>query len=166
MIERIAKNKLIVAVLSIAFGIYLIIARSHAVDSIIRIGGWVSLVTAAAYLLFYFFGPARDEVQLGYAVLAGVMGLLAIWLAPAITNIGPILLGVALIIAGLSNLTAAREVEIPVIGKIFPVLIMIAGLLVVFYPRTTLNVVMVIAGIGMIVNGVTELDLVRRIRNN
>ena len=94
MIERFLRNKVIAAVLSIVFGIYLVIVRKNVVDGAIRVAGYVSIAAGVAYLLYYFFGPAKDQVQLGYAAMLGISGLLLIWMASAIRDVFPILAGV------------------------------------------------------------------------
>ena len=165
MIRRIARNKFIIALLSICFGIYLIAARRHAVEGIIRIGGYISIGAAVAYLLYYFFGNNRDEIQLGYAVIYGVIGLLALLLAPTMINVFEIAVGIILILAGVGNLTAAREAGLPLYSKVIPIVTIVIGVLVVFHPGSIMNIVTLLAGIALVINGLNELDIARRIHS-
>ncbi len=165
IVQRFLRNKVIAAVLSIAFGIYLVIVRRNVVDGVIRVAGYASLVAGVAYLLYYLFGPAKDQVQLGYAAVLGISGLLLIWMAPAIRDIFPILAGVLLILAGVSNLTGAKNALLPWYVRLFPILIIVLGAWVLFNPGSTVDIVVLLIGIGLILNGVNELDLVHRIRN-
>ena len=165
MIERFLRNKVIAAVLSIVFGIYLVIVRKNVVDGAIRVAGYVSIAAGVAYLLYYFFGPAKDQVQLGYAAMLGISGLLLIWMAPAIRDVFPILAGVLLILAGVSNLTGARSALLPWYVRLFPILIIVLGAVLLFNPGRTMDIVILLVGVGLILNGVNELDLVHRIRS-
>ena len=165
MIQRFLRNKVIAAVLSILFGIYLVIVRKNVVDGVIRMAGYASLAAGVAYLLYYLFGPAKDQVQIGYAAMLGISGLLLIWLAPAIRDIFPILAGVVLILAGVSNLTGARSALLPWYVRLFPILIIALGAVILFNPGKTVDIVVLLIGVGLILNGVNELDLVHRIRS-
>ena len=164
MIRKLIRNKTILAVASILMGIYLVIARGSAIDSLARIIGYALIGVGAAYALMYLLGKTRrDRVQLYYAAATAVCGLLLMWLAPRIVNLLPMLMGLALIITGISNLTATRDDAYPKAAKIGPVVTIILGALVLFRPGMVLNVVVMVAGIALILNGLSELNLIRRI---
>lgn len=165
MIQRLTRNKTAMAIASIIAGIYLMIARRNAPIALLRMIGFALLGVAAVYLVLYFTGKNRDQVQLVYAGGAAVLGLLTRWLAPVILNIFPILLGAAIIIAGISNLTAARDPVYPRTSVIGPILTIVLGAVIVFHPGTVLNWVIFLAGAALVLNGLTELDLIRRIWN-
>ncbi len=86
-------------------------------------------------------------------------------MAPAVRDIFPILAGVLLILAGVSNLTGAKNALLPWYVRLFPILIIVLGAWILFNPGSTVDIVVLLIGIGLILNGVNELDLVRRIRN-
>ncbi len=48
IVQRFLRNKVIAAILSIAFGIYLVIVRRNVVDGVIRVAGYASLVAGVA----------------------------------------------------------------------------------------------------------------------
>ena len=128
------------------------------------VAGYVMLATAVGYALIYFFGPRRDQVQLGYAGLATAAGLLIVWMAPAIVNLFPMLAGLGLIVVGLTNLMhAAREEGMPAASKVGPILTIVLGALILFHPGAIVNAVVMLAGIALILNGLSELDMIRRI---
>ena len=162
-IQRFTRNKTAVAIASIIAGIYLMIARRDATTVLIRVIGFALLGVAAVYLVLYFVGKNRDQVQLVYAGGAAVLGLLTRWLAPAILNIFPILLGAAIIVAGISNLTAARDPVYPRTSVIGPILTIVLGAVVVFHPGAVMSWIIFLGGAALVLNGLTELDLIRRI---
>ena len=65
MFEKILRNKAILAAVAILFGIYMIFAGRSVLDTIVRVGGYVLLGTAFAYLLSFFLGADREQVRLG-----------------------------------------------------------------------------------------------------
>lgn len=161
MVEKLIKNKLIVAVVSIIAGIVLVIMQKQALDSVIRVVAWGLLITAAAYAVLYFTGKEdKDEVQLGYALLSGIGGLVLLLLGGKLLNIFPVLAGLAMIAGGVVGLIGAGRKE----GYIAPVLVILLGLLIVFHPGGTLNAIVLIIGIGLIVNGVSDLISIRMLK--
>ena len=163
MIQKIIRNKTILAALSIVAGIYLIIARRSAVDLIVRMLGYGLIAAAIGYVISYFFGPHRDETQLGYALLAVVGGILLISLARSIVNIFPILMGLLLMINGIGNLSQSfSDPNAPLAEKILPGLVALAGLLILIHPGAIVNSVVIVAGVTLIVNGLSDLSLIRR----
>ena len=88
-----------------------------------------------------------------------------IWLAPSIINLFPRIAGVLLVLAGIFNLTdASRAGGFPAWSRIVPVLTIVAGVLIFFHPGSILNAAVTLAGIALILHGLSELDLIRRIR--
>ena len=165
MLQNLTRNKTLFAVGSIAMGLYMCIAGRSVLYNIVRVGGYVLLATAVGYALMYFFGSARDQVQLWYAGVAAIAGLLIVRLAPGIVNLFPVLAGIGLILAGVGNLThAATENGLPQTAKVGPILTIVLGGLILFHPGAIINAVVILAGIALILNGVSELDLIRRLR--
>ena len=164
MIQKLIRNKTLFAIVSIAMGIYMCFAGRGVLYNIVRIAGYVMLATAVGYALMYFFSPRRDQVQLGYAGLAAAAGLLIVWMAPAIVHLFPALAGLGLIIVGLSNLMhAVRGEGMPAASKVGPILTIILGTLILFHPGAIVNAVVMLAGIALILNGLSELDMIRRV---
>ena len=163
MIRRIIRNKTIMAALSIVAGIYLIIARRSALDLIVRMLGYGLFAAAAGYVLSYFFGRHRDGMQLGYALMAGAGGILVTVLARSIINIFPILMGLLLMINGIGNLSQSfSNSGASITEKILPALVALVGLLILIHPSTIVNSVVIVAGVTLIVNGLSDLSLIRR----
>ena len=163
MMQQLIRNKTVMAVLSIVTGIYLMISRRHAPENLLRMVGYALFLAAAAYLVLYFIRGDHDRVKLGYACGAAVLGLLARWLAPTIVNLVPVLVGIAIIAAGVSNLMAARNMNYPKATMLGPVLTIVLGALVVFHPGFVLSTVIFLAGVALVLNGLSELELIRRV---
>lgn len=163
MIRRIIRNKTILAVLSVAAGIFLIIARRSALDLIVRILGYGLIAAAAGYVLSYFFGPDKDQTKLGYALISGIGGLLVVILAEAIVNVFPTVIGLGLLINAIGNLSQSfADPESGIGGKLLPCLVAVAGLLIMIHPGVLVNSVVIVAGVTLIINGLSDLNMIRR----
>ena len=162
-IQKLLRNKTILAIASIVTGIVLMVFQRTVPITLIRIVGYILLVTAGGYLVTYFFGPAvrRDQIQLGYAVVSAVCGLLMIMLAGSIVNLLPKLLGVVLIVNGASNLMAVRSSSLQ--DKMGPFVIIALGIFFVLFSGVIANIVILLIGIAFVLNGLAELNLIRKI---
>ena len=163
MMQQLIRNKTVMAGVSIITGIYLMIVRGGVTTQLFRMIGYALLLMAAAYLVLYFVRGDRDRVKLGYACSAAVAGLLVQWLAPAILHLFPVLLGISLMIAGIGNLTGARSQGFPKSSWLGPVLTIVLGAVILFHPGSVINTVVFLAGAAMVLNGLSEFDLIRRI---
>ena len=170
MWQVLLRNKILFAVLNIVLGIYMIIARRGALNTVIRVVGYALLVTAIAYLVMYFTAKRthtpyqQDRTQLYYAGTAGIAGLAMLWLAPSLVSFFPVLAGLALIAMGIVNLTSASAGDsFPAYSKAGPIITIIIGAIVLFNPGAVINLAVALAGVALILNGLTELDLIRRI---
>ncbi len=163
MIRQLIRNKTVIAVISILTGIYLMIARKSAVYSLIRMIGYALFIAAVAYLILYFVRGDRDKVKLQYACGAAVLGLVVRLLAPTVVNLLPVLLGIAIIVAGISNLLGARSQNLPKSAWIGPILTIVLGAVILFHPGSVISTAIFLAGAAMVINGLSELDLIRRV---
>ena len=160
MIQKIMKNKGILAFAGIVIGVILIFGGGKFAESLIKVVGYVLMGAAAAYLVSYFMAKDRDDGMLGYCVVAAAAGILIVLLSGTILNIFPRVLGVVLVVNGVTNLTQANGT--PKYSKAVSILIIIAGILVFFNPGTMINVITFVAGAALILNGLAELDIIRR----
>lgn len=163
VLQQFTRNKTILAIAGIAAGIYLMIARRNATNLLVSVLGYGLFAVAAVYLAMYFMDKNRDRVKLVYAGGAAVLGILARWLAPAILNLFPILLGGAIIIAGISNFMAARDPVQPKTSIIGPILTIVLGAVILFHPGAALSTFIFVAGAALVLNGLIELNLIRRL---
>ena len=164
MIRNLIRNKTVFAVLSIAMGVFMCIAGRGFLDGIVRVAGYALLGAAAAYLVMYFFGNSRSEVQIGYAILAGILGLVIVGMAPAIVKLFPRLAGIGLVLVGAVNLLqASQEGAVSGTSKVGAALTIALGALIFLKAGFIMNMVVVAAGVGLILNGLSELDMIRKI---
>ena len=161
LLQKYLKDKTIIAIASIAIGVIMIIKGGSIADDMVRITGYILIGAAVAYAVSYFIGNVRDSVLLGYAGAAGIAGLLMVLLAKTIVSIFPVLAGVVLILNGVINLTQGGEA--PAYSKGTALLMIALGVLVIIFKYTVVNVVVILTGIGLVLNGVSTLDIIRRL---
>ncbi len=161
------KNKTINALVSVALGIVIIIARRAALDLLVKIIGGLILTGGIAYLAINLIRPdttatlKTDLIIAGLAILAGII---LITCAEGIVDFFPTLMGVFLILNGLSHLAAAGvDKENRIIAVIMGVVIIALGVLIVMRPGIIANAIMIFIGASFLVNGLFDLFLVKRV---
>ena len=166
-IRQLLNSKLVPALLSIVLGAVIIIARRAAVDLLVKIVGGVVIAAAIGFIVIYLTRPDKEAgnltmvlVSAGAAVL---IGILIFTFAESIVNIFPILMGVYLILNGLSHLTAGyADPENRIIAVILGVLVIALGVLIVVQPSFLVDTIMIFIGGAFIVNGVSDLLMEKR----
>ena len=165
-IRTLMKGKLIPAILSIVLGIVLIVARRAALDVLVKIVGILIAVAGVAFIIAYFVrgdSNARLQLTVGPAAVAVIFGIVLFFCASAVVDFFPILMGVILILNGLSHLTMASVDDGDrVLTAIMGVVVIIFGVLIVMRPGFVADAVMVFIGAFFIVNGLFDLFIVKR----
>ena len=166
-VKQLLNSKLVPAVLSIILGIIIVIARRSAVDLLVKIVGGVVIAAAVGFIVIYLTRPDKDAGNLTMVLVsagvAALTGILIITFAESIVNIFPIIMGVYLILNGLSHLTAGyADPENRVIAVIMGVLVIALGLLIVVQPSFLVNTIMIFIGAAFIVNGISDLLMEKR----
>ena len=162
--QKLLRHKTVFAALNILVGIYLLFTGRGSLYTAIRVIGTALIVAAVVYLVLYFKGSRQDRMHLYYAGAACAAGLAVRWFAPVLVNAFPVLAGLALIAIGVLNLTSASTIRIfPAYSKLGPILTIVLGVLILFHPGRGLDLAVGICGGALIINGLSELDLIRRI---
>jgi len=163
------KNKLIPALLSIALGVVLIIARRSALDVMVKITGGLIAAGGVAFILAWLF--RRDKMEgtaapmlVGPALVMILIGLAMIFFSNTVVDIFPIIMGIILILNGLSHLAAAGLYgEDRILIGLLGIITIVLGVLIVAQPDFVANALMVWIGAFFIVNGVFDLFVVKRV---
>ena len=161
-VKQLLNSKLVPAVLSIVLGIIIVIARRSAVDLLVKIVGGIVIAAAIGFIVIYLTRPDKEAGNLKMvfisAAAAALIGILIIMFAESIVNIFPILMGLYLILNGLSHLTAGyTDPDNRIIAVILGVLVIALGLMIVVQPSFLVNMIMIFIGAAFIVNGVSDL---------
>ena len=167
-IKRLHRAKLVPAFISIAFGIVLIIARSSAMEVVIRIAAGMLIACGVGCVLMLFFAPVKESMQLTVGGMMALAGVLA-WIgSSALVNLFPILLGIGLILNGLSNLaplSAPGENAGTAVIVIFSLLMIVGGAFIAFNHNAMKDLLMLYIGIGYVINGIFDLIILHRVKD-
>ena len=166
--RELLRNKTVTALLSVALGIVIIIARRAALDLLVKIIGGLVLTGGLAYLMINVIRPDTTETLKTDLVIAGLTilaGVILITCAEGIVDFFPTLMGIFLILNGLSHLGAAGvDRQNRVIDVIMGVVIVALGILIVMRPGIIANAIMIFIGASFLVNGLFDLFLVKRVQ--
>ena len=167
-VKQLLNSKLVPAVLSIVLGILVIIARRSALDLLVRVIGGLVIAAAVGFIVVYLTRPDKEAGDLKMVLISAaagaLIGILVITFAEEIVNIFPIMMGLYLILNGLSHLTAAYMYpENRVLAVIMGMLVIAMGLMIVLQPSFLVNMIMVFIGAAFVVNGVSDLLMQKKI---
>ena len=165
--KELLKNKTINALVSVALGIIIIIARRAALDLLVKIIGGLVLTGGLAYLAINIIRPdttptlKTDLIIAGLAILAG---LILIICAEGVVDFFPTLMGIFLILNGLSHLAVAgADKANRIVDAVMGIIIIVLGALIVMRPGIIADAIMIFIGAAFLVNGLFDLFLVKRV---
>ena len=167
LIKRLHRAKLVPALISIAFGIALIIARQAAMEVMVKIAAGMLIAAGVGCVLMFFFAPVKDSFQLAVGALLAIIGLLVWFYARSLVGLFPIMTGIGLILNGLSNLStlgAPGQNAGTFLVVLFSMLVIAAGLFIVFHPAEMEGTIMVYIGVGYVINGILDLVILHRVK--
>lgn len=151
------------AILAIILGLVLVIWPGTALKYIIMLIGLLFLITGL--IAFIISNRNREERRKSLVPFSGIgsmaLGLLLLCLPSTFATIFMFILGFILVIAAVGQfvtLAAARQFGyVSPVSYLFPILILIAGIIVLFDPFTSAESVFILFGITAIFYGVTDL---------
>ena len=165
--RELLKNKAMAAVLSVALGVVIIIARRAALDLLVRIIGGLVITAGVALIAVNLIRHDTESgtmttvlVTGGLAILAGII---LISCAEGIVDFFPTLMGIFLILNGLSHLAVAHmDPDNRIAAAIMGAIIIVLGILIVMHPGFIANAIMIFIGSAFIVNGLFDLFMVKQ----
>jgi len=166
LIKRLYRAKLVPAILSIAFGIALIITRQSAMEVVVKIAAGMLIACGVGCVLVYLFGPIKDSSQFIVGGILALIGFLAWFNSGFVVGLFPIIAGIVLLLNGMSNLATLNMPDVEggnrVLIVIFSVLMIAGGIFILCRPAAIEGALMVYIGIGYLVNGIFDLILLYR----
>lgn len=155
------RNKIILAIASIVFGVILIVWQSSAVDALVRVLGIIMLAVGAVFIIMYAVQKERKAGLLVTGIILAVLGAFFLARPDFIVRLFPVIMGLILVISGITDLAGAVNLPKGTAGKagIIIVSLIIAGLgvLCMFHPGIIADILMVFIGCVLIGNGIFDL---------
>ena len=164
------KRTVVKSIVAIVLGLILVIWPTEVLNNIVKIIGGVFFVAGLVSFLVYY--SERDErAAMGLTSFNGfgsmLLGVLLFFMADFFTSMLMYLLGFLLAVAGVGQLvmlTSARRLGMQsLVAYIFPVLLLIAGVVVFVNPFQAKESIITLFGIMSIFYGITDLINRRKI---
>lgn len=160
MFQKLKSNNTLTALIYIIAGVWLMLAPSAPVRIICLILGIILLVQG----IIRIASSGR-----GYSIVPGILllivGVLLVF-SPIIISLLPMMIGVYLLISGISEIMGALEIRraggtwTPI--AVVAALMLLTGLVLLFNPFGTLQMALRIAGIVLLVDGISTMFFSRR----
>ncbi len=157
-------NSLVYALASIVLGILMLIMQDAMVSLIVKVFAVVLIVYGVVEIVGYLTNKGKKSTaSLGIGILAACAGVFFLVFPEIIVNIFPIIVGVMLVLEGLTNVIGAFRGKRKnwFINVIIGAVIIAVGLFFIFRAGTVIDVVVIIAGIALIINGLSYLFMTR-----
>jgi uncharacterized membrane protein HdeD (DUF308 family) len=161
------KNKfsgLIRASLAIVIGLVMILNRTNAVELVARIIAVVLFATGIVTLVLGLKAAKKDgesHLMIANAGFNMLMGVLLYCFASHVVNVLVVLIGLVLLIVGIFQivalLSAVKVFKLGAWSFVMPVLVLIAGGLLVARPSFIGEAIGIVAGVSLVLYGASEL---------
>ena len=155
------RNKVILAVASIVFGLVLVIWQRSAVDTLVRILGIILVAVAAVFILMYIFKQDKKPGFLVAGIIMAIVGAFFLIRPDFIVTLFPFIMGIILIVSGVFDLANIISMPKGMQGKtgitVVSIVIIAMGILCMFHPGAIANILILFIGIMYLFNGVFDL---------
>ena len=153
---------LLSSLLCVLLGVVLIVWRQQTIDVIGTVLALICIVTGTAYLCGFFIGHMQNILS---AIMGGIVILIGVWilLQPSFVLILiPIVIGVLLLTHGIRGIVESVSLKrfgygSWAVGLVFSIISMALGVVCIFNAFGVLELEVVIIGISLIYNGLTNL---------
>lgn len=159
------------AILFVALGVLMIVAKADAMLMVVKI--FAAFILAAGVVSVYVGFKQKKEGTMPLSFFNALIniviaGLLFVF-APFVSKFVSYLLGFALLGFGIFQLSVLmsmrKNIKVGVVAYILPALVTVTGLLVLFYPGFFGQSLGLIAGIALIVYGVSDIVSAFKMKN-
>ena len=159
------------SILMIVIGIVLVLWPGHVMTTALKIIGVALLVGGVIAIVSWYRGRMRDVsfLTLAEGLLLALCGIFVLAAPKLLISIVPVAVGIVVLLNGIINLAQALDQRREGYGRwsvslALAVLTIVLGLLVVFNPFSTMEMLVMAIGIVIIYNGVSNLWIESRYR--
>ncbi len=159
-------NSLLWGLFAVLFGGLLLYWQREFLHHLIMIMGGISILVGLIQFLTFMHetrGTERRWHQFPLSVvITVVLGILLLTNAPQWTELFITIMGVILIMLGLLQIQVLRAISKRTVGMskllfLFPTLMMLSGVGVIFYPNDSADWIVIFCGIWMLLYGISEV---------
>ena len=164
-------SSIIIALISIILGIVLMIYKNTAVKFICIAAGVVLMALGMYYIVTYFTHKSKVSALQLDLLLGIIMFLLGLWMAvkpESVISLLQYVVGAVIIIHGLVDLQAALNIkrggyEKWWVSLILALVTIVLGTLILVDPFSALDALLILIGIVLVFDGISDLYIILRI---
>ena len=164
LLKELKWTSIATSILFIILGIVLIVMPNTSAYMIVNMVGAILIFSGVSNVARYFMYPV-DQGYGRYRVMTGILlisfGILVIAQNDVFVALLPVILGIIVVISGISKLQSAIDAKRMGFSSglyiVLAILSIVAGFVIVFNPFTTVNVLFMFIGIGLIYSGISDV---------
>ena len=161
---RADNHGVLLSILMILIGLLLVFWPGHVMTTALKILGFALLIGGALLIYSWYSGRGRDSsvITLAEGIVMAVAGLIVLIAPKFLISIVPFCVGAVITLNGIFNLAQAPDQRKANYNRwtaslVMAILTIILGLLILFNPFSTMEMLVVAIGIVIIYNGVSNL---------
>ena len=171
MFEGDGRRRVLLSVLMIVIGLVLILWPGHVMTTTLRVLGIALLIGGVICAVSWYRGRMKGVgfLTLAEGILLAVVGIVLLSAPKVLVSIVPVAVGIVVAVNGVINLAQALDLKREGYDRwpgslALAVLTIVLGLLVVFNPFSTMEMLVMALGIVILYNGVSNLWIESRYR--
>ena len=164
-------SSVIIALIAMVLGVILILFKSRAVSLIVMVSG-IALIALGAYYIIIYFARRSNIAMLQMDLLLGIiLLLLGLWMTAkpdAVISLMQYVAGAIILVHGIVDLQASVNIRRGGFAKwwvslIFALVTMLLGALIILDPFSALDALLILIGVVLIFDGLSDLYIIFRI---
>lgn len=164
-------SSVIIALTAMVLGVVLILFKSRAVSLIVMISG-IALIALGAYYIIAYFARRSNIAMLQMELLLGIiLLLLGLWMTAkpdAVISLMQYVAGTIILVHGVVDLQASVNIRRSGFAKwwvslVFALVTMLLGALIIIDPFSALDALLILIGVVLIFDGLSDLYIIFRI---
>lgn len=164
-------TKAIISIITIVIGLVFIIWSEQSLNIICSLFGWILCAAGVVCVVMYFVNYKDRNVLTYLALIVGVfVAVIGMWLAinpKVIESLLPSIVGLIIVISGIVNLSECATVKKQngsfLASLILSIVTIVIGLVIFFHPHAFNDFIIILIGIGLIYDGVSNLVIMSMI---
>ena len=170
MLKKIGNSPVLLSVLMIVLGIALVVWRNPVVEVVLTAVGIVLLIGSIISIIGWYrnrYTGWDGYTSLGGGILGVVAGIVVLSNPTGIASLFPVVMGFIILLTGIVNTGKAldlKKIGYPRWSTMFllAVVTIIIGMIFITNPLSVLSAPILMAGLGLIYDGITSLMIVTR----
>ncbi len=169
-LKRTKLNIVLISVLLIVVGVMLVVNPEFAAVTICRILGWILLISGVVSVITYFVNKDFEfgQFDLFVGLIETALGVFVVLRPESVVALLTVLLGAVLLLHGFLDIQDCVQAKRCGYARWWLILLLgiatvALGALIIWNPFTTNAVLMIVSGLSLIFDGVSDIVIVSRI---